>query len=459
MRKWLFLYAAVSFIAPRHSDAADWPQYRGPLRDGVWRETGIVETLPASLRYRWKVPIEGGFAGPAVAEGRVYVTDRELAQGQAAGENRWDIRDPVRGGERLICIDEATGRIIWVKRWPSQYAISYPVGPRATPTVHRGKVYVLGAMGDLFCLDAKTGDVFWSKNYVRDFGTEMNPWGMACAPLVDGDRLIIVPGGRNGAGVVALNLETGAEIWRSVEAPDPGYSAPVIVEAGGTRQLLVWLPNGLFSLDPATGKVFWSQPAKVNMGHTIVSPIFDSQRNLVFVSSFFDGPLMMRTAADSPKANVLWQGESHSELPDKTEGLHCLMSTPVFQDGLLFGICSYGKLRCLDAETGKRLWDTLQPTGEDRWSTAFLTRQQDRYFLFNEHGQLIIAKLSREGYREISRAQVIEPTMQAGRRKIVWSYPAFANRCMFARNDQEIVCVDLSAEPQSSDEKTATPGK
>ena len=242
---------------------------------------------------------------------------------------------------------------------------------------------------------------------------------------------------------MALQKDTGAEIWRALDSVDPGYSAPIIIEAGGTRQLLVWLPIGLYSLDPATGRVFWSQAANVKMGHSIASPTFDSQRNLVFVTSFFDGPLMMRTVADSPAATVLWQGQSHSELPKQTEGLHCLMSTPVLQDGCLFGVCSYGHLRCLNAETGQRLWATLEPTGEERWSTSFLIPHQERYFLFNEHGQLIIAQLSREGYRELSRTQVIEPTMQAGRRKVVWSHPAFAGRCLFARNDQQIVCVDL----------------
>ena len=154
---------------------------------------------------------------------------------------------------------------------------------------------------------------------------------------------------------------------------------------------------------------------------------------------------MMRLEARSPTASLLWKGQSNSELPKNTEGLHSLMSTPTLDHGYLYGVCSYGHLRCLEAETGKRVWATLAPTGEDRWSTAFLVRHEDRYFIFNEKGELILAELSPAGYQEIGRMKILEPTQQAGRRKVVWSHPAFAGRCIFARNDKEIVCVDLAA--------------
>ena len=186
---------------------------------------------------------------------------------------------------------------------------------RATPTVEAGKVYTLGAMGDLRCLDADNGRVLWSRNYSRDLGTEMNLWGMAAAPLVDGDRLIVLAGGKNHAGLVALERHSGRELWRALDCPDPGYSVPVIIESGGVRQLLVWCPTGLYSVDPATGKVFWSEPADVKFGHSIALPIFDPKRGLVFVTSFFNGPLMMKLAPARPAASLLWKGNSSSELP------------------------------------------------------------------------------------------------------------------------------------------------
>ena len=425
--------------------ADDWPQYRGPQRDGVWRETGILERLPAAATYRWRTPVGAGFAGPAVAGERVYVCDRVQASAEQHAEYRWDKKDPVQGLERVLCLKADTGAVLWKHENPCRYTISYPAGPRATPTVHQGKVYCLGAMGDLVCLDAESGKVLWSKNFVRDYQTEINPWGMAAAPLVEGEKLIALVGGKKGGGVVAWNKDTGVELWRSLEFPDPGYSAPVIIECGSRRQLLVWCPIGLYSLDPESGKVFWHEPADVKMGHSIASPIFDRERHQVFVTSFFNGPLMMHLDSQQPSARVLWKGESDSELPRNTQGLHGLMATPVFQDGYLYGVCSYGQLRCLDQQTGRRIWETFAATGEGRWSTAFFTKHQDRYLLFNEHGELIVARLSPQGYEEVGRMAVLEPTMKAGRRMVVWSPPAFAHRGLFARNDQEIVCVDLAA--------------
>lgn len=436
---------ALTMLAALSARADDWPQWGGPQRDGVWRESGVVEHLPAAPRYRWRSPIGGGFAGPAVAEGRVYVCDRLVDEGETVEDGQWNRKDPVRGKERVLCLDADTGRVLWTHEYACRYTISYPAGPRATPTVAGGLVYTLGAMGDLRCLEAAGGRLVWAKNFVADFGTKMNPWGMAAAPLVDGDKLIVLPGGTDGAGVMALDRRTGAEIWRALDCPDPGYSAPRIIFCGGARQLIVWCPIGLFALDPESGREYWHEPADVKMGHSIASPAFDPRQRLLFVTSFFDGPIMMRLDAQSPRASLLWRGRSTSELPARTEGLHGLMSTPVLRDGRLYGVCSYGHLRCLDAESGKRIWETLEPTGEARWSTAFLVAHEDRFFLFNEHGELIVARLSPRGYQELGRMPILEPTMKAGRRLVVWSAPAFAGRGIFARNDKEIVCVDLAA--------------
>ena len=424
--------------------ADDWPQWRGENRDGVWRESGVVEKLPAELRFKWKTPIGGGFSGPAVVGSRVYVTDRTLAEGESTPENKWDKTDPVEGGERVLCLDAASGSILWKHQYGCRYTISYPTGPRATPTVDDGRVYTVGVMGNLTCLDAASGKPIWSKSYVDDFGTKINFWGMAAAPLVEGENLIALVGGSDGACVVALDKTSGAERWRALDSVDSGYSAPVVISAGGTRQLIVWNPVGLYSLNPVTGNVYWHQPFPTKMGHSIATPVFNSAENLVFVTSFFDGPLMMKLASDAPTARPLWQGESHSERPDRTDGLHSVMCTPLVEQGYIYGVCSYGQLRCLEAESGRRIWASIGPTGDGRWWNAFLVKHQDRVFISNEQGELITAELSPEGYKETSRALLIEPTVTAGRRTVVWSHPAFANRCIYARNDKQIVCADLS---------------
>lgn len=437
------LFNLTLFGLAAHGD--DWPQWRGPQRDGVWRETGIVDTLPAKLTYRWRVPIAGGFTGPAVAGHRVFVADRIRAQGEPDAENRPLTRELIGGGERVLCLHADTGQVLWQHEYPCRYNISYPIGPRATPTIHQGKVYTLGAMGDLFCLDAETGAVVWQKNYPADFGTKINFWGMAAAPLIDGDLVIVLAGGKDGAGVVALNKDTGAKVWQALDSPDPGYSAPIIINSGGRKQLIVWNPVGLYGMAPQNGKVYWQQLAEVRLGHSVASPAYDPASSQVFVTSFFDGPMMVKLDAQRPAANLLWKGNSHSELPERTDGLHSIISTPVIQDGYIYGVCSYGQLRCLNAKTGQRLWETLDATGHGRWWTAHLVKHRDRFFLCNEQGELIVAKLSPKGYQELSRTFLIEPTNRAGRRKVAWSHPAFARRCVYARNDSEIVCADLSA--------------
>jgi outer membrane protein assembly factor BamB len=160
------------------------------------------------------------------------------------------------------------------------------------------------------------------------------------------------------------------------------------------------------------------------------------------VTCFYNGSMMLDVAADGRSASVLWKGKSESE--QKTDGLHSIMSTPWVTDTHIYGVCSYGQLRCLDAKTGERLWETRQPTGDGRWWNAFIVPHEGRYFLHNEQGELIIATMSPEGYKELSRAKLVEPTRKVGTRMTIWSHPAFAMKSVFARNDKEIVRVDLS---------------
>src|SRR5439155_5288942 len=174
--------------------ADDWPQWLGPKRDGIWRETGVLTRFPpGGPKVRWRTPIGVGYAGPAVAEGRVYVTDLLLPEGVPLPANAFS-RTPLAGKERVLCLDEATGKVLWKHEYPCEYSISYPAGPRATPVIHQGKVYTLGAMGDLLCLEAATGKVLWSKNFPRDYEAPVPMWGFAASPLLDGDKLFCLVG-------------------------------------------------------------------------------------------------------------------------------------------------------------------------------------------------------------------------------------------------------------------------
>lgn len=410
------------------ASAAEWPQWRGVHRDGVWREAGIVERFEGKeLKPLWRTPINPGYAGPAVAAGRVYVTDR------VADKNL----------ERVHCLDAASGKPIWTREYDCEYkGVSYDAGPRATPTVDGNRVYTVGTMGHLHCLDATNGEIVWKKNYVTDYGAKLPIWGAASAPLVDGRQLIVLVGGKDNAAVIAFEKETGKELWRALSVRDSGYSPPAIHQIGGTRQLIIWHPEAIVSLDPENGRVHWEVPFHTEQGVSIITPVFNDP--LLFVSQSWAGPTMLELDQDKPAAKILWQTPRGARVND--EMVNCLMSTPIIRDGHIYAVALYGELRCLDAKTGRRLWGTYAATGKGRWWNAFLIPNEDRVFLANEQGELIIAKLSPAGYEEISRARLIEPTARVADRDMVWSHPAFANRCIYARNDKEILCVSLASE-------------
>jgi outer membrane protein assembly factor BamB len=450
--------ACVCWIVWATSPAAvwadDWPQWLGPRRDGVWRETGIVARFPAEgPKVRWRYPIGGGYSGPAVADGKVYVSDRVLAKGISNPDNSFD-RNRLNGQERILCLDEAKGALLWQYVYECPYRISYPSGPRTTPAVTKDKIYALGAMGDLVCLDVNTGAKVWHKKLPQEYQMDVPLWGFAGHPLVDGDRLICLVGGA-GSVVVAFDRHSGKELWKALSAKEPGYAPPMMYELGGKRQLILWHPQSVNSLDPETGAVYWSVPyggstKKDGVKAAMTIPTPRQWGDFLFLTNFYDGALMLKTAGTA-KPSVAWRSAGRSEQPEDTDALHAVMSTPILKDGYIYGVCSYGELRCLKAATGARLWATHKyTTGSSvRWGNAFLVEQGDRFILFNERGELIFAKLTPGGDEEICRAKILEPTnSMAGLkgRRVVWSHPAFANRSVFARNDLEVVSVSLAAE-------------
>ena len=424
--------------------AQDWPQWRGPGRLGVWDETGIIERFPdTGLRVAWRTEVGAGFAGPAVADGRVFVLDW-----QEHSDSR-----TLDGIERVMALDEQTGDVFWTHQWETSYRmlmVTYAIGPRATPTVDGDRVYVVGATGRLWCLDVESGAVIWQKDYVEQYGTNVPVWGVTSAPLVDGDRLITIVGGEPDALVVAFDKQTGEELWRAVEVvQEMGYGQPVIYDAGGVRQLIIWHTGALVSLDPATGDIFWEEPWEVRSGLSVATPVRSG--NYLLVSQFYHGSLMMRLDTDRPDATMLWKGSSRSELPDETDGLHALITTPIILDDYVYGVGSYGELRGLSARTGERLWMSSDMTVQNRWGTAFMVQHRDRFFVNNDEGDLMIVQLKPEGYVELDRTRLIEPTSVGGHtranwtRTVNWSHPAYANKHIIHRNDSEIIRASLAA--------------
>jgi len=416
--------------------ADDWPQWMGPGRDNVWSEDGILEEFPAGgPQIVWRTPIAGGYAGPAVAGGRVYVTDY-VTEDNVKIDN-FD-REEFTGIERVLCLDQSTGEIDWQHEYPVRYTMSYPAGPRCTPNVSNGHVYTLGGEGHLHCFNAETGAVVWSKNLPQDYDTKTAMWGYASHPLIDGDKLICVAGGA-GSHAVAFDKNSGEEIWRALSAQGQGYSPPTIIEAGGVRQLILLRPGAISAVNPDTGEEYWSVPYEASSGSVIMSPVFSD--GLLYAGGFSNKNLLLSLSADHPSAAVEWRDL-------KKKGISPVNVQPFAEEGTLYGFDQNGSLYAVNLATGDRLWETNEPLRSQRRvrsGTAFIVRQADRFWLFTERGELIIARLSTGGYQELDSAQVIETSNAAFGRDVVWSVPAYANRRAYIRNDEEIICVNLAA--------------
>ena len=404
--------------------AEDWPQWRGPNRDGVWHEAGLRETFPTNgLKICWRAPVGYGYASPVVAQGRVYVTDSQLDQRPKARE-------------RVLCFDEATGKSLWTY----SQEVTFPdwaftpgqeKGPNATPIVSENKVYSLASFGHVFCLKARDGTLLWQKDLAKEY-----PAGeltASASPLVEGNLLILLIGAKPDACVVALEKNSGKEVWKTLDEP-AAHSSPIIIRAGGVRQLIVWTQKSVTALDPATGKVHWREPLPTMGDYIVSTPVFSNGRLLL-------GGLMLTVDSHRPAASVLWPGSRSA-----ARRILSNTSTALLHSNYVFSAKSSGELVCLDAATGQQVWTTNTVTDLRNGASIHLTLNGDSVLLFNDRGELIGARLTAQGYHEISRASLIKPTYGFGDRKVAWTAPAYANGHVFVRSDKELVCGSLMPE-------------
>ncbi len=396
----------LTAVGPAVAD--DWPQWRGPNRDGVWPDAPRLERLPAELKPRWRRPVGGGYGGVAAAGGRVYLMDR--------------LKQP-REVERALCLDAATGKELWAHEYAVSYGkMEYGNGPRSTPTVHGGRVYTFGALGHLHCLDAATGKVVWARDTVKDFNGRVPTWGHACSPLLDGERLVVQVGGRPDACLVALERGTGKEIWRSL--PDrPGYSSPVLLDTGNGRLLVYWTPEHVAGLEPETGKVRWRVPFEgITYDVSISDPVFAD--GVLLASNYWSGSKALLLDGRGGEPRVAWEGRQ----------LSLLMSTPLVRDGHAYALDRHRGLKCVELHGGKVKWEGEHITPRGTNPQATLVWAGERALALNERGELLLLELSPRGCRRLGQAKVIGRT---------WAHPAYAGGCIFARSDVEVVCVPL----------------
>lgn len=430
--------------------AADWPQWLGPKREPVWTETGLIDKFPAGgPKVLWRKPIGPGYTGPAVAGGKVYVMDRTMKEPVPEGKAALGT---LQGTERVLCLDAKTSNELWKHEYDCPYTgISYPQGPRTTPLVEGDRVYTLGTMGDFLCLNAADGKVIWGFSLSKDLKVKPPIWGYSAHLLADGDKLITLVGGDGGA-VRAFDKKTGKELWKALYSQEVGYSPPVIVEAGGRRQLVVWLSDLIAALNPDTGEVYWKikHPdlpdgrKQMRPAVTIVQPTVGGGK--VFVSTAYEGLCAVELAKDKPAAAIAWQAKN--TFPKEPEKLATLMTTLLYRDGHVYGVDTSGKVKCVKAATGEQVWEehSMFDGKATLFGTVFWVWNGDKVYAQTDLGDLIVCKLSPTGYEELARAHVIDATFSTRGRKVVWAHPAFADKCMITRNDKEIVCVSLAKE-------------
>jgi outer membrane protein assembly factor BamB len=428
--------------------ADDWNGWLGPKRDGIWREQGLLDSIPKNgLKVLWRAPVAMGYAGPAVANGKVYLLDRELKPGASAPKDPFERSKGIPGNERVVCFDARTGKQLWVFEYDCPYTVSYASGPRTTPFVDGDHVYAYGTEGHIHCLDANNGKLIWGRR-ISEHPTPL--WGYAGHPLVDGDLVYVTVADPKGI-LYALNKKTGERAWQAIPTKECGYSPPVIRESNGKRQLLQWYPAGVTSLDPATGKAYWTVPQEpMEYGVSIVTPqiMREKDGDWLFVSSQYGGAVMIRLgkdAAGNPTGKLVYNRVMKGKRG--SDAIQTLMATPMLRDGHVYGLDARGQLRCLVAATGDRVWESTAVTTYDEepisWATAFITPLGEtggRTLFANEHGDLVLGELSPAGFKQLGKTHLIDPTNTDAHRSVLWSHPAYANKCIFWKNDKELVC-------------------
>jgi outer membrane protein assembly factor BamB len=358
-----------------------------------------------------------------VAQGKVFLTDAELTRPSAR--------------ERMQCFDQSSGEMLWT----FAYEVTYPEwvfvpgqgnGPCATPIVEADKVYMLGGNGYVHCLHAQNGTVLWEKNLGKEYKIEQ----LMCraSPLIEANRLILFTGAKPGASVLALDKDTGKEIWKALDE-SVSNSSPLVIVAGGKRQLIVWTGESITSLNPITGETYWREAMVTSNNDAIPAPV-------IYKNWLLIGGLMLELNTHQPGASVLWP-----ETRAVSKRILSNTSTALVWEDYVFSAKSSGELVCLEAGTGRQLWQTNKVTKLKSGASIHITACGDAMFLFSDEGNLIRAQLTSQGYKEISRARLLEPTTPFGSNKRAWTPPAYANGHVFARSDAELVCASLTAKP------------
>jgi outer membrane protein assembly factor BamB len=389
--------------APAAPSRNYWTNFRGPKRDGKYEEASVSTSWPSNgLHQLWKQPVGIGHASFVVADGKAYTIEQR------------------RNQEVVAAYDINNGREVWTQKWNAQFTDSTGDGPRATPTWEQGRLYALGATGELRCLDANNGTVIWGKNILDDNAANNLPWAMAASPLIVDDKVIVLPGGGAGKSVVAYNKNTGAPVWKVQNDPQ-AYVSPMLVELAGRRQIVVVSSYRVFGLAPENGALLWSYPWDTDNGINVSQPVI-VDRNRFFISSGYGkgaALVEVKGSGNSFTASTIWENKN---MKNK-------FNPSVLHNGYVYGL-DEGILVCLDVNTGERKWK------DGRYGYGQVILAGDHLIVTSDQGDVALVKASPDKYTEVARFKAIDGQ--------TWNYPAIASGKLLVRNSNEMAAFDIS---------------
>jgi outer membrane protein assembly factor BamB len=417
--------ASLPSFTPNNAASADWPQWRGPHRDGLspetelltdWRSTAGRGEPAGGPPILWKQPVGRGFSSVAVANGRLFTMEQETPPDDGA-ENKGPTQ------EAIVCRDAADGHEIWRFRYPGVFTERFGSGPRSTPAVDGPFVYAVGATGIFHCLRTNTGAMVWRHDLLEEFQGRPMRYGVSFSPLVEGNLVIATPGGPDGNCVVAFDKRSGAVVWKALDDP-MGYSSPIAVTAAGVRQLLVFTNTALVSLTPADGKLLWRYPWETDNGFNIATPL--AFGNYVFISSAYrKGCALLEVSAEadgSLQPHLVWE---HNRMRN-------YFASSVLWDEHLYGFDEMD-LVCLNVRTGEPVW---REKGARTFRKGSLLIAAGHLLVLGEGGKLTLAEASPAGYHEKASCRVSEHKC--------WTVPALAGRRLYVRDESQLLCLDLN---------------
>ena len=388
--------------SPNHP-SSDWPDFRGRHRDSRYVTGNIRTRWPEDgLPLLWRQPCGGGYASFVVADGLVFTIEQRRRQ------------------EVAVAYDLETGREEWAQSWNAEFRESMGGdGPRATPTWDEGRLYVLGATGELYCFDAASGRTLWNLNILDDNGAENLTWGMSATPLVLGEKLITLPGGGSGKSVVAYHKLTGKPIWKSLNDKQ-AYTAPIQAELAGLKQIIIISAVRIAGLGIDDGALLWEYPWQTQYDVNAAEPLLVDENRIFVSSGYGHGSVLLRISRASGAFNVspVWENK---RMKNKFNG-------SVLEKGHLYGL-DEGILTCLDLETGERKWKG------GRYGYGQILLAGGNLIVLTEKGELVLVEATPEDHRELARFTAIQGK--------TWNYPAITDGRLLVRNTTEMACYDL----------------